>query len=51
LREQIVAGMADAEEQVSYVDAGEVAAVKQASLTLAALQASRDAVERASASL
>ena len=32
-------------------DAGEVAAVKQASLTLAALQASRDAVERASASL
>jgi len=51
LREQIVVGVADAEEQVSYVDAGEPAAVKQASLTLAALQASRDAVERASASL
>lgn len=51
LREQIVAGVADAEEQVTYVDPGEAAAVKQAGLTLAALQASRDAVERASASL
>ncbi|MBX9751036.1 MAG: hypothetical protein K5Q68_15720 [Roseococcus sp.] len=51
LREQIVVGVADAEEQVSYVDAGEAAAVKQAGLTLVALQASRDAVERASASL
>ena len=51
LREQIVVGVADAEEQVSYVDAGEAAAVKQASLTLAGLQASRYAAERASASL
>ena len=51
LREQIVAGVADAEEQVTYVDPGEAAAAKQAGLTLAALQASRDAVERASASL
>ena len=51
LREQIVVGVADAEEQVSYVDAGEAAAVRQAGLTLAALRASRDAVERASASL
>ena len=51
LREQIVAGVADADEQVTFVDPGEAAAVKQAGLTLAALQASRDAVERASASL
>jgi hypothetical protein len=51
LREQIVGGVADAEEQVSYVDPDDTVAAKQASLTLAALQASRDAVDRASASL
>lgn len=51
MREQIVAGVADAEEQVSYVDPDDAAAAKQAGLTLAALQASRDAVDRASASL
>ncbi len=51
MREQIVVGVADAEEQVAYVDPDDAAAAKQAGLTLAALQASRDAVDRASASL
>ena len=51
LREQILTGVVDAEEQVSYVDPDDAAAAKQAGLTLAALQASRDAVDRASASL
>lgn len=47
LREQIVAGVADAEEQVSDADSSEPAAVKQAGLTLAALVATRDATLRA----
>ena len=47
LREQLASGVVDAEEQVSYVDADEAAAVKQAGVTLAALVATRDAVERA----
>ncbi len=47
LREQIVTGVGDAEEQVSYVDASDPGVVKQASLTLAALVASRDAIVRA----
>ena len=51
MREQIIGGVADAEEQVSYVDPDDAAAAKQAGLTLAALQASRDAVDRASAAL
>jgi len=51
MREQIVVGVADAEEQVSYVDPDDAVAAKQAGLTLAALQASREAVDRASASL
>ena len=51
MREQIGVGVADAEEQVSYVDPDDTVAAKQAGLTLAALQASRDAVDRASASL
>ena len=49
LREQIVTGVADAEDQVSYVDASDPGVVKQASLTLAALVASRDALVRAAA--
>ncbi len=51
LREQIVAGVADAEEQVADVDSSEPAAVKQAGLTLAALVATRDAAIRALAAL
>lgn len=47
LREQLASGVIDAEEQVSYVDPDEAAAVKQASVTLAALVATRDAVKRA----
>ena len=47
LREQLAAGVSDAEEQVSYVDPDESAAVKQAGITLAALVATRDAVEEA----
>jgi hypothetical protein len=47
LREQLASGVVDAEEQVSYVDPDEAAAVKQAGITLAALVATRDAVERA----
>jgi hypothetical protein len=51
IREKIVAGVADAEEQVSYVDPENTAAAKQAALTLAALQASRDAIDQAFTSL
>ena len=47
LHEQLASGVVDAEEQVSYVDPDEAAAVKQAGVTLAALVATRDAVERA----
>jgi len=47
LREHLASGVVDAEEQVSYVDPDEAAAVKQAGITLAALVATRDAVERA----
>ena len=47
LRERIAAGVADAEEQVSDVDAGEPAAVKNATATLTALVATRDATLRA----
>ncbi len=47
LHEQLASGVVDAEEQVSYVDPDEAAAVKQAGITLAALVATRDAVERA----
>ena len=46
LREQLASGVVDAEEQVSYVDPDEAAAVKQAGVTLAALVATRDAAER-----
>ena len=45
--QQLASGVVDAEEQVSYVDPDEAAAVKQAGVTLAALVATRDAVERA----
>lgn len=51
LHEQLANGVVDAEEQVSYVDPGEAAAAKQAQLTLAALVATRDAVERATQAL
>ena len=47
LHEQLISGVTDAEEQVSYVDPDEAAAVKQAGVTLAALVATRDAVEKA----
>lgn len=47
LHEQLASGVVDAEEQVSYVDPDEAAAVKQACITLAALVATRDAVQRA----
>ena len=47
LREQVVAGVADAEEQVSDADSSEPAAVKRAGMTLAALVATRDATLRA----
>jgi len=47
LHEMVAAGVADAEEQVSDVDSGEPAAVKQAAATLAALRATRDATTRA----
>ncbi|MEO3471479.1 hypothetical protein AAFN86_06385 [Roseomonas sp. CAU 1739] len=47
LREQLAAGVVDAEEQVSYVDPDEAGAVKQAAITLAALVATRDAVAQA----
>lgn len=51
LREYFAAGVVDAEEQVSYVDPDETAAVKQAAITLAALVATRDAVAQARDSL
>ena len=47
LCELLAAGVIDVEEQVSYVDPDETAAVKQAGITLAALVATRDAVARA----
>ncbi|WP_431284399.1 hypothetical protein ACQW02_06195 [Humitalea sp. 24SJ18S-53] len=49
LREQIVAGVENAEEQVADADTSEPAAVKQAGLMLAALVATRDAATRAMA--
>jgi hypothetical protein len=51
LREQIVTGVSDAEAQLSDIDTSEPAAVKQAQATLAALVATRDAAERARASV
>jgi hypothetical protein len=51
LREQIIAGVADAEEQLSDIDASEPGAVKLAGATLAALIATRDATVRALATL
>lgn len=47
LREQLVAGVAAAEEAVSDVDASDAGAVKQAGHTLASLTATRDAAEDA----
>lgn len=49
LREQIVAGVENAEEQVADADTSEPAAVKQAAQTLAALVATRDAATQAMA--
>lgn len=51
LREQLVIGVSDAEEQVSDIDTSEPAAVKQAQATLAGLVATRDAAERARAAV
>jgi hypothetical protein len=51
LLEQLSAGVADAEAQLSDVDASEAAAVKQAGLTLSALVATRDAALRARGAL
>jgi hypothetical protein len=51
LREQLAAGVGDAEEQLADIDAAEPAAVKQAQATLAALVATRDATQRALASI
>ena len=51
MREQLLQGVADAEEQVSDTDAADAPAVKQAGITLAALVATRDAAERAMASV
>jgi len=51
LREQIVAGVAHAEEQLADVDTSEPGAVKHAGATLAALVATRDATVRALAAL
>jgi hypothetical protein len=51
LREQIVVGVGDAEAQLSDIDRGEPAAVKQAQATLAALVATRDAMQRALAAI
>ena len=51
LHEQLVSGVVDAEEQVSYVDPDEAVAVKQAGVTLSALVATRDAVARARGAL
>ena len=47
MHEQLVQGVADAEEQVSDTDAADAPAVKQAAITLAALVATRDATVRA----
>ncbi|NOG71248.1 hypothetical protein [Roseicella sp. DB1501] len=47
LREQLVAGVAAAEEAMSDVDASDAGAVKQARHMLAALTATRDAAEEA----
>jgi hypothetical protein len=51
LHEQIVAGVTDAEEQLSDTDASDPGAAKHAGLTLAALVATRDAAVRALATL
>ena len=51
LHEQLASGVVDAEEQVSYVDPDDAAAVKQAGVTLSALVATRDAVARARGAL
>jgi hypothetical protein len=51
LREQIAAGVGDAQEQLADVDTSEAAAVKQAQATLASLIATRDAMHRAMAAL
>lgn len=51
LREQVAVGVGDAEEQLSDIDTSEPAAVKQAQGTLAALAATRDATERARATV
>jgi malonyl CoA-acyl carrier protein transacylase len=51
MREQLMQGVADAEEQVSDTDAADAPAVKQAAITLAALVATRDAAARAMAGL
>jgi hypothetical protein len=51
LCEQIVSGVADAEDQLSNIDSGEPSAVKHANATLAALAATRDAAIRALAAL
>jgi hypothetical protein len=47
LREQIAAGVGDAEEQLSDIDTSEPAAVRQAQGTLASLVATRDAAQHA----
>jgi hypothetical protein len=51
LREQIAAGVGDAEEQLADVDSSEPAAVRQAQATLAALVATRDAARDALAGI
>jgi hypothetical protein len=51
LRERLAAGVGDAEEQLADIDTSEPAAVKQAQATLAALVATRDATQRALASI
>jgi hypothetical protein len=51
LSDQIVAGVGHAEEQLSDIDTSEPAALRQAQGTLAALVATRDAAQRARASI
>jgi len=51
LGEQLVAGVGDAQEQLADIDTSEPAAVRQAQGTLAALVATRDATQRALASI
>lgn len=51
LRDQLSAGVSEAEEQLADVDRSEPAAVRHAGQVHAALVASRDAVERALAAL